>query len=145
MDEIGRNEPCPCDSGLKFKKCHGRQADDSTESPGFIRVTFHLRSDEPHNVLLLMKATREVVPVNKVDGNLLEAFLTTDEDAFGSGIPAHELLTAQGRSKFLDHLGDLVEQPDLRISVASRNKEMAFALPPAAVVDVSVARWTDIQ
>ena len=22
--KIGRNEPCPCGSGLKFKKCHGR-------------------------------------------------------------------------------------------------------------------------
>jgi len=21
--ETGRNDPCPCDSGLKFKKCHG--------------------------------------------------------------------------------------------------------------------------
>lgn len=22
--EIGRNDPCPCGSGAKFKKCHGR-------------------------------------------------------------------------------------------------------------------------
>jgi uncharacterized protein YecA (UPF0149 family) len=21
---VGRNDPCPCKSGLKFKKCHGR-------------------------------------------------------------------------------------------------------------------------
>ncbi|MCW8206084.1 hypothetical protein D8B24_03200 [Verminephrobacter aporrectodeae subsp. tuberculatae] len=21
--KVGRNEPCPCNSGLKFKKCHG--------------------------------------------------------------------------------------------------------------------------
>jgi uncharacterized protein len=21
---VGRNEPCPCGSGLKFKRCHGR-------------------------------------------------------------------------------------------------------------------------
>ena len=21
---VGRNEPCPCGSGLKYKKCHGR-------------------------------------------------------------------------------------------------------------------------
>ncbi len=21
--KVGRNEPCPCGSGLKFKKCHG--------------------------------------------------------------------------------------------------------------------------
>jgi uncharacterized protein len=24
FDKIGRNAPCPCGSGLKFKKCHGR-------------------------------------------------------------------------------------------------------------------------
>jgi SEC-C motif-containing protein len=23
-DKVGRNEPCPCGSGKKFKKCHGR-------------------------------------------------------------------------------------------------------------------------
>jgi uncharacterized protein len=23
-DKIGRNDPCPCGSGLKYKKCHGR-------------------------------------------------------------------------------------------------------------------------
>jgi len=23
-EKIGRNAPCPCGSGLKFKKCHGR-------------------------------------------------------------------------------------------------------------------------
>ena len=22
--KVGRNDPCPCDSGKKFKKCHGR-------------------------------------------------------------------------------------------------------------------------
>jgi uncharacterized protein YecA (UPF0149 family) len=22
--DIGRNDPCPCGSGKKFKKCHGR-------------------------------------------------------------------------------------------------------------------------
>ena len=24
MADVGRNEPCPCGSGMKFKKCHGR-------------------------------------------------------------------------------------------------------------------------
>ncbi|WP_339071697.1 SEC-C metal-binding domain-containing protein [Pseudomonas idahonensis] len=23
MGTVGRNEPCPCESGRKFKKCHG--------------------------------------------------------------------------------------------------------------------------
>jgi preprotein translocase subunit SecA len=24
--KVGRNDPCPCGSGKKYKKCHGRQA-----------------------------------------------------------------------------------------------------------------------
>ena len=24
VDKVGRNDPCPCDSGKKYKKCHGR-------------------------------------------------------------------------------------------------------------------------
>ena len=24
--EVGRNDPCPCGSGQKFKKCHGAHA-----------------------------------------------------------------------------------------------------------------------
>ena len=23
MQSVGRNDPCPCGSGKKFKKCHG--------------------------------------------------------------------------------------------------------------------------
>ena len=25
-DKIGRNDPCPCGSGKKYKKCHGKPA-----------------------------------------------------------------------------------------------------------------------
>ena len=34
-DRIGANEPCPCGSGKKFKKCHGRREfwSDSTKEP----------------------------------------------------------------------------------------------------------------
>jgi preprotein translocase subunit SecA len=27
VQKVGRNDPCPCGSGLKYKKCHGRNAD----------------------------------------------------------------------------------------------------------------------
>lgn len=26
MSQIGRNDPCPCGSGLKYKKCHQRKS-----------------------------------------------------------------------------------------------------------------------
>jgi uncharacterized protein YecA (UPF0149 family) len=25
-EKVGRNDPCPCGSGKKYKKCHGRTA-----------------------------------------------------------------------------------------------------------------------
>jgi preprotein translocase subunit SecA len=27
-EKVGRNDPCPCGSGLKFKKCHGKDGTD---------------------------------------------------------------------------------------------------------------------
>jgi preprotein translocase subunit SecA len=30
--KIGRNDPCPCGSGQKFKKCHGAALDDESDS-----------------------------------------------------------------------------------------------------------------
>jgi preprotein translocase subunit SecA len=27
-EKVGRNDPCPCGSGLKFKKCHGKDGGD---------------------------------------------------------------------------------------------------------------------
>jgi preprotein translocase subunit SecA len=32
--KIGRNDPCPCGSGLKFKKCHGEALEEDSESGG---------------------------------------------------------------------------------------------------------------
>lgn len=31
--KTGRNEPCPCGSGLKFKRCHGRAVNDESSAP----------------------------------------------------------------------------------------------------------------
>ena len=32
--KVGRNEPCPCGSGLKYKHCHGRPSRIRASSPG---------------------------------------------------------------------------------------------------------------
>jgi preprotein translocase subunit SecA len=32
--KIGRNDPCPCGSGMKFKKCHGAALEDENDSGG---------------------------------------------------------------------------------------------------------------
>jgi preprotein translocase subunit SecA len=28
--KVGRNDPCPCGSGKKYKKCHGREEDEAS-------------------------------------------------------------------------------------------------------------------
>lgn len=32
VNKIGRNDPCPCGSGLKYKKCHGRNVTDMSKN-----------------------------------------------------------------------------------------------------------------
>jgi uncharacterized protein YecA (UPF0149 family) len=29
--KVGRNDPCPCGSGKKYKKCHGAEASSAAE------------------------------------------------------------------------------------------------------------------
>jgi hypothetical protein len=33
-EKIGRNDPCPCGSGKKYKKCHGAATAAPTPAPG---------------------------------------------------------------------------------------------------------------
>ncbi|MEX1037641.1 MAG: SEC-C metal-binding domain-containing protein [Acidimicrobiia bacterium] len=34
MNKVGRIQPCPCGSGLKFKRCHGRRSQADGELAG---------------------------------------------------------------------------------------------------------------
>ena len=29
--KVGRNDPCPCGSGLKYKKCHGKRSNQKSD------------------------------------------------------------------------------------------------------------------
>jgi hypothetical protein len=35
--KVGRNEPCPCGSGQKFKKCHGRERHTNFSTPRILQ------------------------------------------------------------------------------------------------------------
>ncbi|HHV55422.1 MAG TPA: preprotein translocase subunit SecA [Firmicutes bacterium] len=39
VQKVGRNDPCPCGSGLKYKKCHGRYGDGAPDIGGGGRGT----------------------------------------------------------------------------------------------------------
>src|SRR5438128_8778349 len=43
VKRVGRNDPCTCGSGRKYKKCHGLQADDS----GSQQAAAQASSNEP--------------------------------------------------------------------------------------------------
>ncbi len=43
--KIGRNEPCPCGSGMKWKKCHGNPATPVQEQPSFEQFLNHFGLD----------------------------------------------------------------------------------------------------
>ena len=54
MNTIGRNDPCPCGSGKKFKHCHGR-----TSVPARDTVYFRNRRLDAESSELLMKFARK--------------------------------------------------------------------------------------
>ena len=44
----GRNDKCPCNSGLKFKHCHGDEAKRQLASKAANQVMMHLIMEEKH-------------------------------------------------------------------------------------------------
>jgi hypothetical protein len=50
MSKIGRNEPCPCGSGKKYKKCHGSSTTVSAPPPPQKKPRFEVRKLEPHEI-----------------------------------------------------------------------------------------------
>jgi hypothetical protein len=38
VKRVGRNDPCTCGSGRKYKKCHGLQADDSGSQQALLKL-----------------------------------------------------------------------------------------------------------
>lgn len=93
MQKIGRNDPCPCGSGKKFKKCHMGREDElklsgleeiSVEEMG-TRITnlpavHHGRSQEMLDALDIKEMTGSDVGIKFVD---LESYAGLD--LFGSG------------------------------------------------------------
>lgn len=47
MAHVGRNEPCPCGSGKKFKKCHGNPTNLANMAPGAVAVSQSAQASLP--------------------------------------------------------------------------------------------------
>ena len=71
MTKVGRNEPCTCGSGVKFKKCHGSPSSQATQGR------------RPTIVSIPAKQTLPFVPDKEVDSTVLSsACLRTDRCVF---------------------------------------------------------------
>ena len=122
---------------MKFKQCCGGP------NPQLIRVTFHVDPDPEHpGLLALGRPVQRLVPVD-LQGDLLEGFLGLTELAFGSDVPAQDLLRPEGRSRFLRFIAEQSGEDGVFISVLFRNAEGGVCIPPSRISDITAARWTD--
>lgn len=65
MAHVGRNEPCPCGSGKKFKKCHGNLTNLANMAPGALAVS-QLAQASLLNLLPGENVRMTVVPIMAV-------------------------------------------------------------------------------
>lgn len=67
MRKIGRNEPCPCLSGLKYKKCHGKPTDGVRRNLCAVTgaYTKNLWKGKPVHPAIIDLAKRQIVKRDK--------------------------------------------------------------------------------
>ena len=57
--KVPRNELCPCNSGLKFKRCHGDEKKRSIATRVANQVMMHLIMEEKHKKKMITDEQRE--------------------------------------------------------------------------------------
>ena len=80
MDKIGRNEPCPCGSGLKHKKCCLNKKE---QTPNDIKAVYaekyKIRLKEPADIEIMKRAGRLVIDTLDLVEAEIRPGLTTEE------------------------------------------------------------------
>jgi hypothetical protein len=117
MKKIGRNDPCPCGSGKKFKKCHmGREDELILDGMGEISVEMSAqitslpqvnygRSKEMADGLDLLELTGNAIGIRFVD-------LTSYADLNIFGSPQSKISKAEGGGVFINLYKTLKTDPD---------------------------------
>ncbi len=78
--KTGRNDPCPCGSGLKFKKCcFGKVAPDLEDIRKAYRKKYKIRFKTPQDVEQIRKAGRLAVETLNMVESKIRVGMTTDE------------------------------------------------------------------
>jgi hypothetical protein len=117
MKKVGRNDPCPCGSGKKFKKCHmGREDEISLENIGEVTQEMsswitslpnvnYGRSQEILDVLDLKKLTGNTMGIRFVD---LKSY--SDLNLFGSS--HHKVSEGKSGGIFINFYKTMKTDPD---------------------------------
>jgi hypothetical protein len=71
MEKVGRNDPCPCGSGKKYKKCCGKQT--SFQQRSFADITSGTIKEHAAKVSEMMsKKVTQITPEEKTSESALD-------------------------------------------------------------------------
>jgi len=77
--KVGRNDPCPCGSGLKYKKCCLNKAESAPDIRELYAQKYHIRLKGPADVEGIRKAGRLVIETLDLVEAELRPGMTTDD------------------------------------------------------------------
>ncbi|MGX9136329.1 YecA family protein [Rummeliibacillus sp. JY-2-4R] len=132
---VGRNDPCPCGSGKKYKKCHGKNAlGDITTLvseeidrivEGFVKESFHTqdyRELEKRNHLW-QNALQHAFTNKLIDTIAMETYIYIDRPEVWQNYINHQL-TLQSRQQVKDILQSWLKPVYLLAKVDSQSPEV---------------------
>ena len=93
--KIGRNDPCPCGSGVKYKKCHGR----------FPAKTFVSAPKQFPEILKTLEATESRRQSQQGKGRPI---ISTEFQGYRFTAIGNKLLYSKNHKTFIDFLGDYI-------------------------------------
>ncbi len=97
MAKIGRNEPCHCGSGLKYKKCHGAPSSGAAAQPPF----------EVQNIFEAHRAAEHIRRAQQGLGRPIVGFKVGDHQAVAVG---RRIYYSKAWKTFPDFLADYIKQ-----------------------------------
>ena len=93
--KTGRNDPCPCGSGKKFKRCHGRASAEPLGPP-------------PEALEAMMKAHEAQETLRKHQQGKGKPIIGADFKGFRITAVGNRILWSRGHKTFIDVLGDYI-------------------------------------
>ena len=93
--KIGRNEPCPCGSGVKYKKCHGR-------------ISARPLGPAPDQIKAMMESHEAAEVRRQSQQGLGNPIISTEFQGYRFTAVGNRLHYAKTHKTFIDFLGDYI-------------------------------------